>query len=197
MKIMTTYSEKDEISKKENPKKSDISSKVFFTSDLHLGHAKIIEYSKRPFKNVGEMNEKLIENWNNKVNPDSLVYHVGDFCFGKGTEKQYKTRLNGDIVHIQGNHDTNNGVKTYIAKCIMHFGGKSIFVQHRPPSCVEEIPFGVDFALCGHVHNLYRHKWVGKTLVINVSCDVWGFQPIDVNSILKYYNKIMRKEMQK
>ena len=36
------------------------SSKAFFTSDLHLFHAKIIEYCNRPVANVNEMHDLLI-----------------------------------------------------------------------------------------------------------------------------------------
>ena len=34
---------------------------VWFTSDTHFGHAKIIEYCDRPFADVQEMNETLVE----------------------------------------------------------------------------------------------------------------------------------------
>lgn len=36
-------------------------SKLFFTSDHHFGHANIIKFCNRPFKDVDEMNEVLIE----------------------------------------------------------------------------------------------------------------------------------------
>ena len=37
--------------------------KVWFIADLHLGHANVIKYSKRPFSDVHEMNETLIHNY--------------------------------------------------------------------------------------------------------------------------------------
>lgn len=54
---------------------------VFFTSDTHYHHARVIHYSKRPFESVDEMGEALIANWNAVVRPGDLVYHLGDFAF--------------------------------------------------------------------------------------------------------------------
>lgn len=57
-------------------------SKVYFTSDTHFYHSNIIGFCKRPFKNVEDMNETLIENWNRVVGQDDIVFHLGDFCLG-------------------------------------------------------------------------------------------------------------------
>ena len=37
---------------------------IYFTSDLHLGHCEIIEIQNRPFENIQEMNQVLIQNYN-------------------------------------------------------------------------------------------------------------------------------------
>ena len=41
--------------------------KIFYIADLHLGHSNIIRLSKRPFNNVAEMDNALIDNWNKVV----------------------------------------------------------------------------------------------------------------------------------
>ena len=52
--------------------------KVWFTSDLHLGHRNVIRFCDRPFKDEKEMGEKLIENWNNTVGENDIVFVLGD-----------------------------------------------------------------------------------------------------------------------
>lgn len=79
----------------------------WFTSDEHYGHANIIKYCNRPFKNVEEMNETLIAKHNKVVKKDDIVIHAGDFCWGKGgtyTEK-YICPLNGQHIFLKGSHD--------------------------------------------------------------------------------------------
>ena len=167
--------------------------KIFFTADCHFDHDNIIKYCKRPFKYIGHMNEEIIKRWNSVVSKDYLVYHVGDFAF-KGIEngRRFEDRLNGTVVHIQGNHDLNNGIKSYITKCMMFFGGKDVFVQHHPP---EELPI-CDFVICGHIHDKWKfklHKQNPSIPIINVGVDVNQFTPVSTNSILKQYRDIKGK----
>ena len=58
---------------------------TWFISDTHFKHKNILEYEKeaRPFNTVEEMNEKIIDNWNHTVGIKDIVYHLGDFAFGK------------------------------------------------------------------------------------------------------------------
>ncbi len=82
--------------------------KLFFTADTHFGHANIMRYANRPFRQVADMDEELIRLWNEKVPADGVVYHLGDFSFG--THEQAAAlvkRLNGSIRFVIGNHDRN------------------------------------------------------------------------------------------
>ena len=69
-------------------------------------HSNIIKYCSRPFANVEEMNEILIQNWNAMVKQHDTVFFLGDFAF-KNVEQALaiRRRLNGIIHFIEGNHD--------------------------------------------------------------------------------------------
>ena len=58
---------------------------IYFTSDLHFYHDKIITHTQRPFHHAEEMNKTLIQKWNNKVSSNDEVYILGDFTM-KGAE---------------------------------------------------------------------------------------------------------------
>ena len=67
---------------------------IWFTSDWHLGHEKVIGYCDRPFKNADEMDLVLIKSFNKIVKPEDTTYFLGDFCFHKDV-KYYMDLLNG------------------------------------------------------------------------------------------------------
>lgn len=190
--------------------------KIFFTADTHFDHANIIKYCNRPFyykgdfigegeldkrpwknpviklRRVNKMNRVLIDNWNKVVSPEDTVYHLGDFGYiNESTYNQYMKELNGNIVIFKGNHDAKNKVKTYLIDGIMHFGGKDVYASHHPPK--EDMIPQCDFCICGHVHDEWKLKiYESKPNIpiINVGVDVWDYEPISVNTLLKYYNKI-------
>jgi calcineurin-like phosphoesterase family protein len=86
------------------PMKFDSSkTNIWFTSDTHFYHKNIIKYCYRPFNSVEEMNQSLINNWNNVVKENDVVFHLGDFAFDKW--KHIINQLNGKIYLIVGNHD--------------------------------------------------------------------------------------------
>lgn len=83
-------------------------SNLFFTSDEHYGHAKIIEHVHRPFKDIYEQTEVLVSNFNSKVKPGDHTWHLGDFLWHTLPLKDaldVAYRLNGTHSITLGNHD--------------------------------------------------------------------------------------------
>jgi len=108
---------------------------TWFISDTHFGHKNILEYEKeaRPFNTVEEMNEKLICNWNETVGIKDIVYHLGDFAFGK-RNLDIAARLNGRKRLVMGNHDTYPSI-LYLAhfeKLFGYFFYDRCILSHAP-----------------------------------------------------------------
>lgn len=78
---------------------------IFFTSDNHFWHRKVIEYCNRPYNTVEEMNEAMVIKWNSVVGPDDYIYFLGDFSLAFRAVETFSTRLNGNKILIPGNHD--------------------------------------------------------------------------------------------
>lgn len=81
--------------------------KLFFTSDTHFCHDNIIKYCNRPFDNVEEMNKKIVDNWNEIIPEDGIVFHLGDFALNASTKsvQHILHSLNGNKYLIIGNHE--------------------------------------------------------------------------------------------
>jgi predicted phosphodiesterase len=117
-------------------------SKVFFTSDTHFYHDNIIRYCRRPFKDAAHMDEVLIQNWNDTVGSDDIVFHLGDFSYGGSAEwVRVLNRLNGKIYLIVGNHDIKNLRQGYYSlfeisqcRCTSRLGSRR-YISTTAPSC--------------------------------------------------------------
>ena len=170
---------------------------IFFTSDTHFGHARIIELSKRPFSNIEEMNETIIQNWNAVVGPGDVVYHLGDAFMGPRETVFLRKRLNGKIILIKGNHDKKDALLLSAVIDEIHrsleieLDGYKLYLAHIPMSLdpgtrwyPEELklkpPEYFDYFLCGHVHT----EWKRKGKIINVGVDVSNFTPLTLAQLL-------------
>ena len=51
---------------------------IYFTADTHFGHCNVIRFCDRPFASAEEMDEAMIQNWNERVTGNDTVYILGD-----------------------------------------------------------------------------------------------------------------------
>ena len=132
---------------------------TFFTSDTHFNHANIIRFCNRPFRNVDEMNETIVANWNATIGMDDTGFHLGDFCLGGAAEwTRLLDRLNGRIYLILGNHDLKNIRQGFLGRfehvsmqMRIEIGKRKIYLCHYPFLCFEGGYKDV-WQLFGHVH---------------------------------------------
>lgn len=89
-------------------------SNIWIISDTHFNHKNILGFTDSEgkkfrgdlFKDVSDMNEQMIYNWNSVIKPEDKVYHLGDVYFGSQPEADaILSRLMGKKRLIVGNHD--------------------------------------------------------------------------------------------
>ena len=171
----------------------------WFTSDTHFGSERALIFSQRPFFNVKEMDQTMVNKWNNNILPEDIVYHLGDF--GDLSISKY---LNGNIRFLVGNYereDENFLNKVSFCKNIevlmnsitfddvYYFALKNdkndqleqIELVHEPSHAT-----GNFFTLFGHVHE----KCMMKRNGLNVGVDCHYFEPIHQPKINFYKNAI-------
>jgi calcineurin-like phosphoesterase family protein len=134
--------------------------KTFFTSDNHFYHRNILKYcaDTRQGEDIDDMHEIMIENWNEDVGPNDIVYILGDFSFANGPKTlAILKRLNGIKRLIKGNHEywitpeteaQFDWIKEYHE---MKFDGEKVIMFHYPIKEWNHMHHGA-FHLFGHVH---------------------------------------------
>jgi calcineurin-like phosphoesterase family protein len=159
---------------------------IYITSDSHFNHTNIIKYCNRPFMDVNDMNESLVYSWNERVRPNDIIYHLGDFGFGEACKKIFN-RLNGQKCLIIGNHDRKDTfdygwgwVKDVYS---LKVDGQNIWLSHYPHRSWPK-SFHGSWHLFGHVHG--RMEPCG--LSFDVGVDAWNFWPVSYEQIK---NKIL------
>lgn len=154
----------------ENVVRSVQGNQIWFTSDTHFNHERILEYCpNRAYSSVEEMNEGLIEIWNSQVAPDDEVYHLGDVLFKR--DYSFLPRLNGTKHLIIGNHDQfhiaksknadefcNNFASMHEYNELILGPKKTMFVlMHYPLESWNKMGQG-SIHLHGHCHNGLKTK---------------------------------------
>ena len=183
----------------------------FWTSDLHLGHVNIIRYCHRPFADVDDMNEGLIQRWNETVAATDEVWVLGDFALGQIAHTlPMAHRLNGRKVLVTGNHDrcwgagwhsTKRWVERYHDAGFDHVLQGAVPIRLGPYDALAcHLPYQGDshdddrfvaqrpvdhgqVLLHGHVHD----TWKINGRQINVGTDVWDYRPVSDDTILEEY----------
>ena len=172
---------------------------IWITSDTHLGHDRDFIWKPRGFNSIDEMNNEIIKRWNEKVQPEDIVYHLGDVMLG---DNDYGLsclkQLKGKIHIIRGNHCTDARIALY-KECLnvvevcdakyLKVGKQSFFLSHYP--CLTS-NFDMNkplnrriINLCGHTHCKNKYKDMDKGLIYHVELDAHNCKPISIEEIIK------------
>ncbi len=162
---------------------------VWFTSDLHLGHANIIKYSERPFASIQEHDELLVKAWNDRVRPGDLVYCLGDFALcDVERATRLASRLSGQKYMVWGNHDKYSRKSAeFCAQWIwardladITVGSQRIVLCHFAMRTWNQSHRGA-WNLHGHSHGSLPDD--PHALQLDVGVDCWGYAPVSFDTL--------------
>lgn len=131
---------------------------TFLVSDTHFGHAGVCRFTEsdgvtkiRPWTDPNEMDEAMIQRWNDVVRPQDKVYHLGDVVINRRALKTM-ARLNGDKVLIRGNHDIfrDDEYREYFRELRAYHVMNGMILSHIPVHEASLGRFGTN--IHGHLH---------------------------------------------
>lgn len=167
-------------------------SKTYVITDTHFAHTKMIEYCTRP----PDFDQKIINQWQATVQPQDIVYHLGDVTWGsQGQLQQIMNGLPGTKILIRGNHDRNHSNNWFIQagfSAVLEKAQVSGIIFSHFPSIMtqEEIDRGI-INVHGHFHNNSSKKWE-KGLVERITSNHYlliledlDYRPISLTSITR------------
>ena len=161
---------------------------VFFISDTHFGDNGIIKYENRPFKDKDEYIQETIKRWNNVINDDDEVFHLGDVAWNMSADeiKAIITKLKGHKYLIMGNHDHDFtqdewkeiGFEKVYDVPILYEG--FYILSHEPLYMLERSPYVNVF---GHVHGNPMYKDV-SSVGFCACVERTNYAPVDFGIIM-------------
>lgn len=158
-------------------------------SDLHLGHANIIGYCDRPFRDVGHMDNTLLDHWAQTVDwsaEDDWIVVCGDVAMKRGMTEANFSRIRampGRKVLVPGNHDIGGTgelrVEGFDEVCAM------LFAEGDPKLVFTHVPIRPDHLPDGwvNIHGHLHHSPPADTRHINVSVEQLDYRPVLLSRI--------------
>lgn len=145
---------------------------TYFISDLHFGHKNCLSFDARPFKTVEEMDQAIIDRWNETVGFDDDAWILGDISWYNSTKTiELLKQLNGRLHLCRGNHDNkllrnpqlrNMFVEIVDIKEIDLGNNLGLILSHYPIPCFKNHYYGW-YHLYGHVHTSFEWNMMRKT----------------------------------
>ena len=167
---------------------------IFYTSDLHLGHANVIRFDKRPFADVEEMDQYIITRWNDRVSEDDTVYILGDICHRNSRDSSwYLKQLKGHKILILGNHDNPILKNKSACSCFDKVDKMMQVVDEKRQITLCHYPivewnayFHGSWHIYGHIHNKKEDTFKimsQKEHALNAGCMINNYVPVTFDEL--------------
>ena len=172
---------------------------VLVISDLHLGHANVLDYTNRPFPDVNDMDETLWDGLTATAAPDKALVVVGDMAMNVALNEETTRRIRGldcrERHLVIGNHDLTGAGRLRAdgfdrVWSLMVSGGEPPLIWTHYP--LDEIPDGY-INIHGHVHDDPPRR----TPHINVSVEQLDYRPVPLAALRSLARVLVKGEYPK
>ncbi len=161
---------------------------IWFSADYHLSHRNIIKYCDRPFKNVEDMDNRILMNLKKRVRKGDILYFLGDLTFDKDCARDFFESFKSIQIHyIVGNHDNRAVIKLAEDYCVKVSSLMDIKIEeqyitlcHYAMRVWNKSHFN-SWQLFGHSHGTL--STVGKQHDVGVDSN--NFSPVSFENLLK------------
>jgi calcineurin-like phosphoesterase family protein len=176
---------------------------IYYTGDLHFGHANCLKHDNRPFDSIEEMDKALIQYWNDIVTNNDEVYINGDFAYKNGKSSSYYLKqLKGHKHLIIGNHDKTTLNEPEALKLLesvdkmMHVSdnGVQICICHYPLAEWNGYFRGA-YHIYGHIHGTTNRAYQimkPEERALNCGCMINNYVPVTFKQLVEN-NKIFKQ----
>lgn len=157
----------------------------WFISDYHFYHKNVLTYENRPFSDIKEHNQYIIDVNNSLVKENDNLYILGDVSFIESGVKLLE-KLNGNKVLILGNHDKPKFTNLYLKYC-----SKVVSTLNYRNYLLSHIPIHPDSLgrYKGNIHGHLHSKILNDFRYLNVSVEQYNYHPISFEQIKNELNK--------
>lgn len=184
-------------------RKKVVKEMIWFTSDMHLGHEKALDFTIRPWQQVDEMNEGIIANVNAKVKKKDELYILGDYSFRIPALEAavLRKKIICEKVHlVPGNHDKDWNHKpvqgTFIVEPpikVLKENGRKFVLSHFPMMDWQSMSHE-SIHLHGHIHSqgsLYNEmNRMQGVYRYDVGVDANNYTPVSMEEILTWFDGV-------
>lgn len=176
---------------------------IWFTSDTHFGHERVLGFCDRPWDTIAAMNRDMVDEINRWVEPGDTLYHIGDYSFKMTSEDaaNLRKRINCKDIHlVPGNHDkdwTQPAVSWAFTVekpiTVLKIDKLKLVLSHFPMADWQGMSHG-SIHLHGHIHSrgmqynelnrmqgLYRY---------DVGVDANDFRPVCLDEVLAWFEGV-------
>lgn len=167
---------------------------TFLIANCQFGRSGIIRKNKRPFGNVQDMNEEMVQRWNAVVTENDTVIHLGNFAWDPTTAEEMFDTLNFKqllLVPAEQDQAVLEMAQHQMLPDSVRVVNR-IFDQANMNATFSYWPM-YEWPMKDKGHYLFygyygkKYKPDHRKKLINMACEFWNYTPQNISSLMRLF----------